>query len=73
MLQYLTSISAALGLLNMVPVYYLDGQWAAKSFIYLLLPKTTSETKDKICSVVNLLSTLLLISALLISVINILF
>eukprot|EP00026_Physarum_polycephalum_P005879 Phypoly_transcript_05918.p1 GENE.Phypoly_transcript_05918~~Phypoly_transcript_05918.p1 ORF type:complete len:585 (+),score=99.29 Phypoly_transcript_05918:109-1863(+) len=35
-LRYLASISAALAMLNMAPVYYLDGEWCLRPFLALL-------------------------------------
>ena len=32
---YLASISGALAILNMAPVYYLDGEWCVKPFMVL--------------------------------------
>lgn len=37
-LQYVVSISVALGILNMAPVYYLDGEAATKLFLRSLIP-----------------------------------
>jgi len=34
-LRYLASISGALAILNMAPVYYLDGEWCVKPFMVL--------------------------------------
>jgi membrane-associated protease RseP (regulator of RpoE activity) len=39
-LNYLASLSLALGVLNLAPVYFLDGEWACWAFISLLLPGT---------------------------------
>lgn len=41
-LNYLASLSLALGVLNLAPVYFLDGEWACWAFISLLLPGTLS-------------------------------
>jgi S2P endopeptidase len=35
-LRYLASISGALAILNMAPVYYLDGEWCLRPFLLLL-------------------------------------
>ena len=42
---YLVSISSALALLNMVPAYALDGQWALAAILEMLMPEYPHRTK----------------------------
>jgi len=44
-LYYITSISAALGILNMAPVFMLDGQWTFVALCDLLFPKATYQDR----------------------------
>jgi S2P endopeptidase len=44
-LQYLTSLSAALGLLNMAPAYMLDGQHALHALLAFLLPNADERSR----------------------------
>lgn len=61
-LRYLVSLSGALALLNMVPCYSLDGQWA----LFALVDHTLSlyipheDQRNMLCNVILTLGTLLL-------------
>jgi len=49
-LRYTASISGALAILNMAPVYYLDGEWCLKPFILLFeswAGRTTNNTEEE--------------------------
>ena len=47
--QWLFSISAGLGLLNMAPVYWLDGEWVLSALLRYLLPDPARHlTRQKI-------------------------
>jgi len=45
LMNYTISLSAALALLNMVPAYFLDGQWALMALVDILLPRTPFNRK----------------------------
>jgi Zn-dependent protease len=66
------SISAALALLNMVPVFYLDGQWACGAFLRLWFSSTEEETLQRAGKIIYSLTSVLLASALLVSLIGLL-
>lgn len=61
LLMYMISFSSALALLNMVPAYYLDGQWAFTVFMELCFESSLQEkTRRQICSVVLVAGSMLL-------------
>nr|XP_039248616.1 membrane-bound transcription factor site-2 protease-like isoform X2 [Styela clava] len=61
-LQYMFSMSGALALLNIVPCYALDGQWAFRAFLnYFASDEKLSQVKkEMICQLVLLAGTSLL-------------
>ncbi|KAK2550231.1 Membrane-bound transcription factor site-2 protease [Acropora cervicornis] len=63
-LIYLVSLSGALALLNMVPCYALDGQWALFAFVDHTLTSYISQEdqRNMLCNVILTLGTLLLAS-----------
>lgn len=58
------SFSGALALLNMVPCYALDGQWALLAFVDHVLTSYISQEdqRNMLCTVILTLGTLLLVS-----------
>ena len=61
LLTYMISFSSALALLNMVPAYYLDGQWTFTALVELCFENVLQEkTRRLICSVVLVVGSLLL-------------
>ena len=56
---YMISISSALGLLNMLPAYALDGQWALSAFLEHLIPEHPQ--RNRILNSVLMVGTLLLV------------
>lgn len=61
LLKYLLSISAALGLLNLLPIFYLDGQWSCDAFISLLCSSSVSaRRRNHWCQRIYLASSILL-------------
>ena len=58
------SFSGALALLNMVPCYALDGQWALLAFVDYVLTSYISQEdqRNMLCTVILTLGTLLLVS-----------
>ena len=61
LLMYLVSFSSALALLNMVPAYYLDGQWALLALVELCCEGYLQEkTRRQLCTVVLLAGSVLL-------------
>lgn len=61
LLMYMISFSSALALLNMVPAYYLDGQWTFTALIELCFENSLQEkTRRMICSVVLVAGSVLL-------------
>jgi Zn-dependent protease len=61
------SISGALGLLNMVPMFYLDGEHACTAFLKVLLPAMSEDQRQKISRVIFWASSVLLAITLLVS------
>ncbi|XP_015760000.1 PREDICTED: membrane-bound transcription factor site-2 protease-like [Acropora digitifera] len=63
-LIYLVSLSGALALLNMVPCYALDGQWALFAFVDHTLTSyiCQEDQRNMLCNVILTLGTLLLAS-----------
>lgn len=60
-LMYMVSFSSALALLNMVPAYYLDGQWALTVLVELCFEDSLQErTRRQICSAVLMAGSILL-------------
>ncbi|CAK8694143.1 unnamed protein product [Clavelina lepadiformis] len=60
-MQYLFSMSGALALINIVPCYALDGQWAFMAFLdYIYTPRGNTHRKEKICNVVLTSGTILI-------------
>jgi len=59
LLKYIISMSAALALLNMVPSYFLDGQWALFSLVDIMLPKTIYRTKKLLAETILMCGTIL--------------
>jgi S2P endopeptidase len=61
--NYVTSLSSALALLNMVPAYFLDGQWALTVLVDLLLEKRVPDSNHRnvICNCILTGGTLLLV------------
>ena len=61
LLMYLVSFSSALALLNMVPAYYLDGQWTLTALVELCCEGHLQErTRRQICTVVLVTGSALL-------------
>eukprot|EP00112_Aurelia_sp_Birch-Aquarium-sp1_P005775 Seg1654.8 transcript_id=Seg1654.8/GoldUCD/mRNA.D3Y31 product="Membrane-bound transcription factor site-2 protease" protein_id=Seg1654.8/GoldUCD/D3Y31 len=62
MLVYFASLSGALAILNMIPCYCLDGQWALSAFIEYFLPRfvKSSTIRSVICHFILLFGTSLL-------------
>lgn len=56
--MYLLSISSALALLNMVPAYALDGQWALSAILEMLMPE--SPYRNKILHAILIFGSILL-------------
>lgn len=44
LLHYMFSFGGALAMLNLAPVYYLDGEWALKTFLNLFFPAQSNST-----------------------------
>jgi len=61
------SISAALALLNMVPAYYLDGQWALFTLIELAAPAWPGARKEKVARGVLVGGSALLLASIVLS------
>ena len=62
LLMYMVSFSSALALLNMVPAYYLDGQWALTVLVELCFEDSLQEkTRRQICNVILIGGSVLLI------------
>ena len=61
--NYITSLSSALALLNMVPAYFLDGQWTLTVLVDLFLEKRVPDSKHRnlICNCILTCGTLLLV------------
>jgi len=66
-LSYLMSISAALGFLNLAPIFYLDGAYATNTLIQLFFPSLSMQKRNQICKFVFSCTSLLLISNLILS------
>lgn len=47
-LNYLFTISLALAILNLAPVYHLDGEWATRAFVALLLPSVSEARRQEL-------------------------
>ena len=61
LLMYMVSFSSALALLNMVPAYYLDGQWTFTAFVELCFEHSLQEkTRRQVCSTVLVAGSILL-------------
>ena len=62
--RYLVSLSGALALLNMVPCYSLDGQWALFALADYALSSYIphEDQRNTLCNIVLTLGTLLLVS-----------
>lgn len=58
-LQYTCSISLALAIFNMAPVYYLDGEASLALFLKLLMPHLARYQADKVCNRLLLMGTAL--------------
>ena len=60
--SYFASLSGALAILNMIPCYCLDGQWALSAFIEYFLPRFIKSSKIRavICHFILLFGTSLL-------------
>ena len=65
--RYTFALSSALMLLNIVPAYYLDGQWATIALIELLVPGWPGRRKALVASVILKVGSALFASAVLIS------
>lgn len=63
MCNYFVSLSSALALLNMVPAYFLDGQWALTVLVDLFLEKRVPDSNRRalICNCILTCGTLLLV------------
>lgn len=60
-LKYVISFSAGLGVLNLVPCYYMDGQYVANSLCELLCRKRLSlSSKRKLTNVVTIFGTVII-------------
>lgn len=60
---YIVSLSSALALLNMVPAYFLDGQWALTVLVELCFEKRIPDAKKRhvICTCVLVVGSVLLV------------
>lgn len=52
LLSFMISISAALGLLNLAPIFYLDGAYACSTLAQCFFPQTRPETRDRVCKLI---------------------
>jgi S2P endopeptidase len=60
-LLYFISLSFALGLLNSVPAYFLDGQWIITALIDFFFRTWSEETRNKLTSTVLAMGSILLL------------
>ena len=60
LLGFVVSVSSALGLLNMAPVYFFDGEHACLALFKLLLPSMEKRKRDNAVQLVLRLTTGLL-------------
>jgi len=72
LMNYMISLSAALALLNMVPAYYLDGQWALLALVDILLPRTNYTRKKILAEAILVSGSALFVLTILLSVYNLL-
>lgn len=63
MCRYITSLSSALALLNMVPAFFLDGQWTLTALVDIFLEKKIPDAgkRNVICNCILATGSLLLI------------
>lgn len=67
LMNYTISLSAALALLNMVPAYFLDGQWALMALVDILLPRSTYQRKKVLAETVLISGSALFVLTILLS------
>lgn len=65
--RYTFSLSSALYLLNMVPAYYLDGQWATLALIELALPRASDTRKAAVARTIMAAGSALFVVSILVS------
>jgi len=51
-LRYTASISGALGIINMAPIYWLDGQWACSVFLVLSFPSMSPRSRERLLKLI---------------------
>lgn len=73
LLKYIVSFSFGLAIINLVPCYFLDGQWLIQFLVDFLLHSHLSQPKrNYVTSMLTLFGTILLSSCLLLSLHNLL-
>eukprot|EP00177_Eucheuma_denticulatum_P004132 GFKZ01007498.1.p1 GENE.GFKZ01007498.1~~GFKZ01007498.1.p1 ORF type:complete len:619 (-),score=74.04 GFKZ01007498.1:1350-3086(-) len=71
LLQYLSSISLALAILNMAPVLFLDGETSSVLFVRLLLPRMSKAGIERVKGVIVSGGSLLLLLNLLVALLEV--
>lgn len=71
LLQYLSSISLALAILNMAPVLFLDGETSSVLFVRLLLPRLSKTGMERVKGVIVSGGSLLLLLNLLVALLEV--
>ena len=67
--RYLISFSLALGVLNVIPCIYLDGQWIIKALIEIIVKnRMNNRNKKMIASLLITIGTILLVSCIVLGV-----
>jgi len=59
--RYVATISSAMGILNMAPMFFVDGHWAFQDIMMILFPKMTKARRKLICCYVFTSVTILLV------------
>jgi S2P endopeptidase len=65
--NYLMSISGALGLMNLAPVYYLDGEYVLRCFVQLLFPAWTEHRRQGVATLFFRMMTTLFVLNIIVS------
>jgi membrane-associated protease RseP (regulator of RpoE activity) len=65
--NYMISISAALAVLNLAPVYWLDGEYALKAYLHILFSGWTESDRDWLAQTIFRSSTALFIVNIVVS------
>jgi len=65
--SYVLSISSALGILNLAPVFYLDGAYATTTLLQLFAPSIPNQKRIKICNIIFYCTSFLLIANVILS------